>query len=244
MKIITYEDLIKNGVHYGHLVSKWNPAMKPYIFGKKQGIHIIDVVKTKILLERAMEFAKKIARNGGQILYVGTKKQAKDILRKYAEEVEMPYVVERWLGGTLTNLRTIRKSVETLKRIEQMKLDGTYDKLNKKERLMLERKRQKMEKILSGLVNMERLPQALFVVDIVEEHIAVHEANKLDIPVIAMVDTNADPNIVDYPIPSNDDAIQSIEYITSAITDAIKEGIQEREQEEEIQEQIERDLEG
>lgn len=244
MKVITYEDLIKNGVHYGHLVSKWNPAMKPYIFGKKQGIHIIDVVKTKVLLERAMKFAKEVAKSGGQILYVGTKKQAKEVLRRYAEEVDMPYVVERWLGGTLTNIRTIRKSVDTLRRIEQMKVDGTYEKLNKKERLMLERKRQKMEKILSGLVKMEKLPKALYVVDIVEEHIAVKEANKLDIPVIAMVDTNANPNLVDYPIPANDDAIQSIEYITSAITDAIKEGIKEREEEEELSEQIERDLEG
>ncbi len=251
MRVITYEDLIKNGVHYGHLVSKWNPAMRPYIFGQKQGVHIIDVAKTKVMLEKAAEYAKGLAKAGKTIMFVGTKKQAKDILRKYAEETEMPYVVERWLGGFLTNFDTVKASIRKLQEIERLLEEvGDCDslkeqkekKIKKKECLMLRRKQEKMNRVLSGVKNMFRMPDALFIVDITEEAIAINETHRLDIPVIAIVDTNADPNIVDYPIPGNDDAIQSIDYITSVIAEAIKAGKKEREEEEELEIQKAEDL--
>ncbi len=251
MRIVTYEDLIKNGVHYGHLVSKWNPAMRPYIFGQKQGVHIIDVAKTKVMLERAAEYAKELAKQGKTVMFVGTKKQSKEILRKYAEETGMPYVVERWLGGFLTNFRTVLRSIRKLKQIEDMLNEiGDCDelsvqkekKIKKKECLMLRRKRDKMDRILSGVKHLEKIPDALFIVDIIEEAIAINEANRLDIPVIGIVDTNADPNEVDFPIPGNDDAIQSIDYIAGVIAEAILEGKKEREEEEDLAEQVEKDL--
>lgn len=234
MRKVTYEELIEAGVHFGHMTSKWNPAMRPFIFTEKNGIHIIDLLKTQKLLERAQEFAKSIARRGEQIMFVGTKKQAKDILRRYALEANMPFMVERWLGGTLTNFATIRKSIAKLEEIEAMEREGIVDLLRKKERLMLARKKEKLEKVLEGIRDMKTLPKALYIVDIVEEDIALHEALLLNIPVIAIVDTNADPNLVTFPIPGNDDTIQSIELITAALADAIKEGQEDAQQSTEI----------
>ena len=231
---VTYEDLLKAGVHYGHLTQKWNPAMRPYIYEKKGGIHLIDVLKSERLLARAQQFAYHVAKNGGKILYVGTKKQAKAIVQRYAEEVEMPYVVERWLGGTLTNFSTILKSLRKLRRIIAMERDGTMEKLRKKERLILMRQRQKMERILAGLMQMTTLPNAIYIVDPVKEHIALAEALRLNIPVIALIDTNGDPTAIEYPIPGNASAIESIELITKAITTAIQDGLQERTQTEAV----------
>jgi len=234
MRKVTYEELVEAGVHFGHMVSKWNPAMRPFIFAKKNGIHLIDLLKTQRLLERAQEFVKGIARQGGQIMYIGTKKQAKEILRRCALEVNMPYMVERWLGGTLTNFVTIRKSIAKLEEIEAMEREGIVNLMRKKERLLLARKKEKLEQVLEGIRYMKTLPKAVYIVDIVEEAIALHEALLLNIPVVAIVDTNADPTLVTYPIPGNDDTIQSIELITTAITDAIREGQEEAREQTEL----------
>jgi len=227
------EDLLKAGTHFGHLTSRWNPKMKSYIFMERNGIHIIDLTQTQALLNQAADAAARFSNRGKKILFTGTKKQARDIIRKCAEECGSPYVVERWLGGTLTNFQTIRRSIRRMEDLVKMEEDGTMAQLKKKERLMKSRERLKLEKILAGIATMPRLPGALFVVDINREHIAINEARKLNIPIIAMVDTNCDPDLVDFPIPANDDALKSIEMITAVIASAINEGAKEREIQEE-----------
>ncbi|AEN71960.1 ribosomal protein S2 [Rhodothermus marinus SG0.5JP17-172] len=229
---VSIEELLKAGAHFGHLTSRWNPKMRPFIFMERNGIHIIDLVQTQQLLDRAAEAAARFARQGKKILFVGTKKQARDIVRKYAEACGQPYVVERWLGGTLTNFQTIRQSIRRMEELARMEEEGILDQLKKKERLMKRREREKLERTLGGIAQMAKLPGALFIVDVVREHIAVSEARKLGIPIIAIVDTNADPELIDYPIPANDDAVRSIELITSVIANAIIEGAKQREQEE------------
>jgi small subunit ribosomal protein S2 len=228
MSQLSYNDLLDAGVHFGHLTRKWNPAMAPYIFMEKNGIHIIDLNKTIRMAEDAGKAARQLARSGRKILFVATKKQAKDIIRTEAERVNMPYVTERWLGGMLTNFATVRKSVKKMSNIEKMESDGTFENISKKERLMLNREKDKLNKILSGVADLSRLPAALFIVDIKKEHIAVNEARKLNIPTIALVDTNSDPNQVDFPIPANDDAAKSIQFLARFISNAISEGLSER----------------
>ncbi len=223
MARVELQQLLEAGVHFGHLTRRWNPKMRPFIFMEKNGIHIIDLKKTQEYLDIACEEIKKIVLRGKQILFIGTKKQAKEIIRSEAERCGMPYVIERWLGGTLTNFVTIRKSVKKLQNIEKMISDGTVDELTKKERLKILREKEKYEKILGGIKDMATLPGAVYIVDIKKEHIAVSEARKLNIPVFAMLDTNCDPDLVDYPIPANDDAIKSIQLITRTFTDAILE---------------------
>lgn len=226
MAEITIEELLVSGAHFGHLARLWNPKMRPYIFMKKNGVHVIDLKKTLAMLNTAANSIRELAENGEKILFVGTKKQAQEIIKNEAERCGMYYITERWLGGTLTNLQTVRRSIKTLKNIEKMFADGTADSLNKKERLTLDRKREKLESVLSGIKDLNRLPGALFVVDIKKEHIAIAEAKKLDIPVFAIVDTNCDPGIVDHIIPANDDAFKSIAVITKTIADAVLEGAQ------------------
>ncbi|MEX0600897.1 MAG: 30S ribosomal protein S2 [Rhodothermales bacterium] len=218
------EQLLKAGTHFGHLTSRWNPRMKEFIFMERNNIHIIDLMQTQVMLDAAADAAGRFAKMGKRILFAGTKKQAKDIVRKYAEECDSSYVVERWLGGTLTNFQTIRRSIRRMEDLAKFEEDEAFLELKKKERLMHAREREKLEKVLSGIAAMPRLPGALFVVDINREHIAVNEARKLDIPVIAMVDTNCDPSLIDYPIPANDDALKSIELVTSVIANAVNEG--------------------
>ncbi|MCF7803177.1 MAG: 30S ribosomal protein S2 [Candidatus Marinimicrobia bacterium] len=223
MTEVNLEALIGAGTHFGHLTSKWNPKMKPYIFMEKNGIHIIDLKKTIEGLESALERVRSIVKDGGDILFVGTKKQAKDILREEASRCGMFYVVERWLGGTLTNFSTIKRSIRRLKQLEKDSTSGLYENLTKKEVLELEREREKLETLHSGIKDMKRYPEMLFVVDTELEDIAVAEAHRLDIPVVALVDTNADPEIVDYPIPGNDDSIRTIALITRQISNAVLE---------------------
>jgi len=223
------EDLLKAGTHFGHLTSRWNPKMKPFIFMKRNGIHIINLNLTQKYLDEAADAVARFARRGKRILFTGTKKQAQEIIRKHSKECNSPYVVERWLGGTLTNFATIRKSIRRMEELVKMEEDGTLDQLKKKERLMKHRERLKLEKILTGIQDMARLPGAIFVVDIRREHIAIREAKKLHIPIIAMVDTNCDPDLVDFPIPSNDDALKSIDLITGIIASAVAEGQKESE---------------
>ncbi len=224
----TYEQLLEAGVHFGHLSRKWHPAMKPYIFMERNNIHIIDLLKTQKLLDEACRATQQLARGGRKILFVGTKKQAQEIIKDLADSVNMPYVTDRWLGGMLTNFSTVRKSVRRLQQIEKMENDGTVDLINKKERLTLSREKEKLDKVLRGIVEMTRLPSAIFVVDIKREHIAIAEAKKLGIPTIGVVDTNSDPNQVDFPIPANDDAAKSINVIAGALVEAIKSGLSER----------------
>ncbi len=218
------EQLLKAGTHFGHLTSRWNPRMKEFIFMERNNIHIIDLMQTQVMLDAAAEASARFARLGKRVLFVGTKKQAKDIVRKYAEECGSPYVVERWLGGTLTNFQTIRRSIRRMEDLAKFEEDEAFQELKKKERLMHMREREKLEKVLSGIAEMPRLPGAIFVVDINREHIAVDEARKLDIPIIGIVDTNTDPGLVDYPIPANDDALKSIELVTAIIAGAVAEG--------------------
>ena len=232
-KKVEIQDLLEAGAHFGHLTRKWNPNMAPYIYGKKNGIHIINLYKTAAKIEEAQKALKQIASAGRKVLYVSTKKQAKDIIADQASKVKMPYIAERWPGGMLTNFVTIRKAIKKMAAIDKMKKDGTFDTLSKKERLQTERLRQKLEKNLGSIVDMTRLPAALIVVDINKEHVAVAEANKLGIPVFALVDTNTDPRKVTYPIPANDDASKSIELVLSYLTDAIAEGLEVRKQEKE-----------
>ncbi|MFA5620435.1 MAG: 30S ribosomal protein S2 [Weeksellaceae bacterium] len=222
------KELLASGVHFGHLTRKWNPNMAPYIFMEKNGIHIIDLHKTAVKLEEAANAMSKIASSGKKILFVATKKQAKEVLAKHAESIDMPYITERWMGGMLTNFVTIRKAVKKMNSIDRMKKDGTFETLSKKERLQVDRQRAKLEKDLGSIADMSRLPSALFVVDTIREHIAVAEAKKLGIPIFAMIDTNADPKAVEYPIPSNDDVSKSIDIILSYITSAIKDGLSTR----------------
>ncbi len=225
---VDIETLLKAGTHFGHLTSRWNPKMKDFVFMERNGIHIIDLTQTQELLDKAADAASRFARQGKKILFAGTKKQAREILRKYADECDSPYVVERWLGGTLTNFQTIRKSIRRMEELVKMEEEGVISQLKKKERLMKAREREKLEKILTGISKMARLPGALFVVDINREHIAVNEAQKLGIPIIALVDTNCNPDLVNFPIPSNDDALKSIELIASVISSAIQEGSKQR----------------
>ncbi len=222
------KEMLDAGVHFGHLTRKWNPQMAPYIFMERNGIHIIDLYKTQAKLEQASEALRKIAASGRKILYVATKKQAKDIVAENAGEVNMPYITERWPGGMLTNFVTIRKAVKKMQGIDKMKEDGTFNTLSKKERLQVDRQRAKLEKQLGSIADMTRLPAALFIIDINKEHIAVKEAQKLGIPTFAIVDTNSDPSQVDFAIPGNDDATKSIQILVSRVTEAIKGGLAER----------------
>ena len=225
------KELVKAGVHFGHLTRKWNPNMSPYIYSEKNGIHIINLYKTIQKLEESCAALEKIASSGRKVLFVATKKQAKDIVSKYAEEVKMPYITERWPGGMLTNFVTIRKAVKKMSAIDRSKQDGTFESLSKKEKLSVDRTRAKLEKNLGSINSMTRLPGAIFVVDIRREHIAVREAIKLNIPIFAMVDTNTDPRLVDFGIPANDDASKSIEIILNKVTSSIKSGLDQRNKE-------------
>ena len=222
------QQLLDAGVHFGHLKKKWNPKMLPYIFAEKKGIHIIDLNKTTEAMQETAAALKQIARSGKKILFVGTKKQAKDIVTECAQRVNMPFVTERWLGGMLTNFNTVRKSVKKMQSIEKMLGDGSFDSITKKERLTLSRDKDKMEKVLGGIAQLGRVPAALFIVDIGHEHIALAEAKRLNITTFGVVDTNCDPNRVDFAIPANDDATKSIAIITNYITAAIAEGLAER----------------
>jgi small subunit ribosomal protein S2 len=222
------QQLLDAGVHFGHLRKKWNPKMLPYIFAEKKGIHIIDLNKTTECLQETAAVMKQLARSGKKILFVGTKKQAKDIVKECAQKVNMPFVTERWLGGMLTNFNTVRKSVKKMQSIEKMLNDGSFDNITKKERLTLSRDRDKMDKVLGGIAQLGRVPAALFIIDIGHEHIALAEAKRLGIMTLGMVDTNCDPNKVDFAIPGNDDATKSIAIIANYLTAAIAEGLSER----------------
>jgi len=228
MANIEIKDLIDSGVHFGHLTRKWNPNMAPYVYTERKGIHIIDLYKTAAKIEEANGALNKIAASGRKILFVATKKQAKDIVAEKAKEVNMPYITERWPGGMLTNFVTIRKAVKKMAHIDRMKKDGSFDALSKREKLQINRQRAKLEKNLGSITDMTRLPGAILIVDIKREHIAVAEAQKLNIPIFAMVDTNSDPRAIDYVIPSNDDASKSIEKVLSYLTGAIAEGLSDR----------------
>jgi small subunit ribosomal protein S2 len=228
MSKLSTQELLDAGVHYGHLTRKWNPKMAPFIFMEQNGIHIIDLNKTVAKLAEAQGAVKNIIKSGRKILFVATKKQAKELVAEEARKVNMPYVTERWLGGMLTNFATVRKSIKKMQAIDKMEVDGTFANMNKKERLMKEREKVKLQRVLGGIEDLNRLPAALFIIDIKREHIAVAEAQKLNIPIFALVDTNSDPTLVDHPIPGNDDASKSIELITTAITQAIVDGLQER----------------
>jgi len=223
-----FKELLDAGVHFGHLKRKWNPAMAPYIFMERNGIHIIDLEKTILKLDEAASAMKQIARSGKKVLFVATKKQAKEIVAEKVKQVNMPYVTERWPGGMLTNFPTIRKAVKKMGSIDKMAIDGTFTNLSKRERLQVTRQRAKLEKNLGSIVDLTRLPSALFIVDICKEHIAVREAKRLGIPVFAMVDTNSDPSDIDFPIPANDDASKSISLIIEILCQAIEEGLNER----------------
>ena len=224
MSRTNFDQLLEAGCHFGHLTRKWNPAMAPYIYAERNGIHILDLNKTVVKIDEAAAAMKQIAKSGKQILFVATKKQAKDIVAEKAQSVGMPYVIERWPGGMLTNFATIRKAVNKMANIDKMKQDGTYANLSKRELLQIDRQRAKLEKNLGSIVDLKRLPAALFVVDVLRENIAVREAQRLGIPVVAIVDTNSDPRGIDFVIPANDDASKSIEVILAACCDAINEG--------------------
>lgn len=228
MSRTSFDALLDAGAHFGHLKRKWNPAMAPYIFMERNGIHIIDLHKTVAKVDQAAEALKQIAKNGKRILFVGTKKQAQEVIAQKAQSVNMPYVIERWPGGMLTNFPTIRKAVKKMANIDKLLSDGTYDKLSKRENLQIRRKREKLEKNLGSIADLTRLPSALFVVDVMKEKIAVSEAVRLGIPVFAIVDTNSDPRDVDFVIPSNDDSTKAIEVILDACCAAIAEGLEER----------------
>ncbi len=228
MANINIQELLDSGVHFGHLTRKWDPNMAPYIYTERNGVHIIDLYKTAAKIEETSEALKKIANSGRKILFVATKKQAKDIVAEKAKNINMPYITERWPGGMLTNFVTIRKAVKKMASIDRMKQDGSFDALSKREKLQINRQREKLEKNLGSISDMTRLPGALFVIDIKKEHIAVAEAQKLNIPIFAMVDTNSDPRLVDYVIPANDDASKSIDKVLSYVSDAVAEGLSER----------------
>ncbi len=233
MSQTSIQQLLDAGVHFGHLRRKWNPAMAPYIFMEKEGIHIIDLQKTQVKLAEATAALKNIAKSGRKVLFVATKKQAKDIVADLVKGINMPYVTERWPGGMLTNFPTIRKAVKKMSSIDKMATDGTFDNMSKREKLQVSRQRAKLEKNLGSIADLTRLPAAMFIVDICKEHIAVHEARRLNIPIFAMVDTNSDPNLVDFPIPANDDASKSISLILEVICKAMQEGLDERKMERE-----------
>jgi small subunit ribosomal protein S2 len=224
----TYKELLDAGVHFGHLKKKWNPKMQPYIFMERKGIHIIDLNRTLECMDKAANALRQIAKSGRKILFVSTKKQSREIVMNAARSVEMPFVTERWLGGMMTNFNTVKKSVKKMNTIDKLLMDSTVTSVTKKERLTLTRERNKLERVLGGIANLNRLPSAVFIVDISHEHIALSEAKKLGMRTIAMVDTNSDPNTVDFPIPANDDASNSIKIVVSTMTEAIKEGLAER----------------
>ena len=228
MANVNIQELLENGVHFGHLTRKWNPNMAPYIYTERNGVHIIDLYKTAAKIEEASNALQKIANSGRKILFVATKKQAKDIVAEKASAVNMPYITERWPGGMLTNFVTIRKAVKKMTSIDRMKQDGSFDALSKREKLQINRQREKLEKNLGSIADMTRLPGAIFIVDIKKEHIAIAEAQKLNIPIFAMVDTNSDPRPVDFVIPSNDDASKSIDKVLGYVTNAIAEGLADR----------------
>jgi small subunit ribosomal protein S2 len=231
MSSVSQEQLLEAGCHFGHLTRKWNPKMAPYIFMEQDGIHIIDLNKTAIKLDEAASAVRNMVKSGRKILFVATKKQAKEIIKEVAAQANMPFATERWLGGMLTNFSTVRKSIKKMQTIDKMATDGTYANINKKEKLMLEREKAKLSKVLGGIADMSRLPSALFIVDVKREHLAVAEAIKLNIPTIAMVDTNSDPTNIDFPIPCNDDSSKSIKLIVDVIVKAIEEGQLDRKKE-------------
>ena len=226
---VSVQDLLLAGTHFGHLTRRWNPKMKKFIFMERNGIYIIDLKKTLAYLQQACEEITKIVKNGEKILFIGTKKQSKDIIKAEAERCGMFYVNERWLGGTLTNFSTVKKSIKRLKNYEKMETDGTYEKLTKKEILHIEREKEKLEKILGGIKEINKLPGLIYIVDPKKEAIALREADRLDIPIVALIDTNSDPDLIDFPIPGNDDAFKSINLITRTIADAVLAGIKEQE---------------
>lgn len=231
MSRTNFNELLEAGVHFGHLKRKWNPNMAPYIFGEKKGIHVIDLNKTVIKLDEAADAMRQIARSGRKILFVATKKQAKDLVAERVKATGMPYVTERWSGGMLTNFGTIRRAVKKMSTIDKMQTDGTFDNISKRERLQIMRKRENLEQTLGSIADMTRIPAAIFIVDIHKEHIALAEAKKLNIPTFAMVDTNSDPNKVDFPIPANDDATKSIAVVLDVIIEAVQEGLNDRKSE-------------
>lgn len=239
MEKLEHKDLLDAGVHFGHLTRKWNPAMAPYIFMEKNGIHIIDLHKTLTCLDEAAEALKAVVRSGRKVMFVATKKQAKEVVEQEAQKLNMPYVTERWLGGMLTNFATIRKSLKKMAGMEKLMKEEAYQNMAKRERLMVSREKDKLQKVLGGISDLNRLPAALFVVDIKREHIAISEAQKLNIPVFGIVDTNSDPTKIDYPIPGNDDAFKSIRLITSFIGKSLEEGLSERKKDKEEQAQAE-----
>lgn len=233
---IGFQDLLDAGVHFGHQKRKWNPAMAPYIFTESKGIHVIDLNKTLAHLEQACAAMNQIAKSGKKILFVATKKQAKEIVAERIKDINMPYITERWAGGMLTNFQTTRKSVRKMVTIDKMQTDGTWETLSKRERLFKTRQREKLEKDFGSISDMTRLPAAVFIVDILKENIALNEARKLNIPVFAMVDTNTNPKLVDFPIPANDDATKSITIVLDAVVAAIKDGLEERKNTKEVAE--------
>ncbi|WP_421772897.1 30S ribosomal protein S2 [Gracilimonas sp.] len=245
-KAASIQDLLKSGAHFGHLTRRWNPKMKDFIFMQRNGIHIIDLKKTQKYLQEALDEVQKLSRAGKTILFVGTKKQSTEIIKTEALRCGMPHITHRWLGGMLTNFSTVRKSISRMEEIERMKTDGTFEELTKKEGLMLQREQDKLNDTLGGIKNMGRLPGAIFVVDIIKEHLAVSEAIKLHIPIIAMVDTNSDPDIPDYIVPCNDDSARTIQLVATQVADAIIEGTAEREaqQEEDVMEQAAAEAKG
>ena len=228
MTQVTFEELLDAGCHFGHLRRKWNPNMAPYIFMERNGIHIIDLYKTQAKIDEAANALRQLARSGKKVLFVATKKQAKDIVAELVSRVNMPYVTERWPGGMLTNFQTIRKAVRKMVSIDKLIASSQYNNLSKRERLQIEREREKLQKNLGSIADLNRLPSAVFVVDVIKEHIAVAEARKLNIPTFAIVDTNSNPNLIDFPIPANDDASKSIALIVSKMVEAIEEGLNER----------------
>lgn len=228
MSRTNFEQLLEAGCHFGHLKRKWNPAMAPYIFMERNDIHIIDLHKTVVKVDEAAAALKSIAKSGRKILFVATKKQAKDVVAERAKSVQMPYITERWAGGMLTNFPTIRKAVKKMTTIDKMSTDGTFDNISKREKLQIARQREKLEKNLGSIADLTRLPSALFVIDVMKEHIAVKEAQRLGIPVFGIVDTNSNPNGIDFVIPANDDATKSVDVILAAMVEAIQEGLEER----------------
>jgi small subunit ribosomal protein S2 len=239
MSRVSYQELLDSGAHFGHLKSKWNPKMAPYIFMEARGIHIIDLNKTVAKIDEAANALKQIAKSGKKILFVATKKQAKEIVTNASQRVGMPFIVERWPGGMLTNFSTVRKSVKKMTGFEKMATDGTFENISKKERLQITRQKVKMEKFLGSIIDLSRLPAALFIVDTMKEHIAVSEARKLNIPTFAITDTNTDPTQVDFAIPANDDATKSIALIVETMVKAIEEGLAERKQDKELEKEKE-----
>ncbi len=237
MALPTYKELLESGAHLGHMKRKWNPKMSPYIFMERKGIHIIDLNRTIEYLNKAASAMRQVAKSGRKVMFVATKKQAKEAVAQLAREANMPYVTERWLGGMMTNFSTIKRSVKKMNNIDKLLADETVTSITKKERLTLTRERNKLEKVLGGIANMNRLPAAIFVVDIHHEHIAIAEAKKLGIKIFGIVDTNSDPTQVDFPIPANDDASKSIKLITSYMSEVIKEGLEERRKQKEEQSQ-------